>query len=157
MTFETTAKVSLTLEQVLEVVKQLPAKAKLRIAKELEQDGVKAEWDFVFGAFKSRELDMATINKAVEAERAKAYAKRRLRVKLVVDTNVPHPGARLFAECHARIRLLRAPYLNASNNISTARQRLIEAAGTRQIREVIAKPSAGAVFSKAFGSSLPRS
>ena len=76
MTFDTTAKVSLTLEQVLEVVKQLPAKAKLRIAKELERDGVKAEWDFVFRAFKTRELDMTTINKAVEAERAKAYAKR---------------------------------------------------------------------------------
>ena len=43
MTFDTTAKVSLTLEQVIEVVKQLPAKAKLRIAKELERDGVKAE------------------------------------------------------------------------------------------------------------------
>jgi len=77
MTFDTTAKVSLTLEQVLEVVKQLPANAKLRIAKELERDGVKAEWDFVFKAFRTRDLDMAMINKAVDAERAKAYAKRR--------------------------------------------------------------------------------
>ncbi len=51
MTFDTTAKVSLTLEQVLEVVNQLPTKAKLRIAQELERAGVKAEWDFVFGAF----------------------------------------------------------------------------------------------------------
>ena len=76
MTFDTTAKVSLTLEQVLEVVKKLPAKAKLRIAKELEKDGIEADWDFVFKSFRTRDLDMATINKAVEAEGAKAYAQR---------------------------------------------------------------------------------
>lgn len=76
MTFDTTAKVSLTLDQVLEVIKQLPAKAKLQVAKELERSAVEAEWDFVFNAFKTRELSMAAINEAVEAERSAAYAKR---------------------------------------------------------------------------------
>lgn len=76
MAYYTNAKVSLTLDQVLEVIKQLPAKAKLRVAKELERSAVEAEWDFVFKAFKARELSMAAINEAVEAERSKAYARR---------------------------------------------------------------------------------
>lgn len=69
-----TYNIDLGFDQILELVRQLPKKEKLRLSKELERDIIDAKLTSLLKAFKTDELDQETINKEVEIVRAELYA-----------------------------------------------------------------------------------
>jgi hypothetical protein len=70
-----TYNIHLAFDQILELVKQLPKKEKIRLSKELEKDIIDAKLTSLLKAFKTDELDQETIDKEVEIVRAELYAK----------------------------------------------------------------------------------
>jgi uncharacterized protein YeeX (DUF496 family) len=70
-----TFNIDLGFEQVLELVRQLPKKEKIRLSKELEREIIDAKLTSLLKAFKTDDLDQETINKEVEAVRSELYAK----------------------------------------------------------------------------------
>ncbi len=62
-------------DQILDLVRQLPKKEKLRLSKELERDIIDAKLTALLKAFKTDNLDQDTIDKEVEIVRAELYAK----------------------------------------------------------------------------------
>ncbi|MGF1542021.1 MAG: type II toxin-antitoxin system VapB15 family antitoxin [Pleurocapsa sp.] len=65
--------ISLTFEQILELVKQLSPKEKLLLGKELEKEVINQKLTELLEVFKSDELELATINEEVEQVRAEIY------------------------------------------------------------------------------------
>ena len=70
-----TYKISLTFEQILELVKQLPPDDKVLLSKELAKETLNQKLTELLEAFKTDELDLETINEEVETVRAELYAK----------------------------------------------------------------------------------
>lgn len=67
---------SLSFEQVLAIVKQLPNIEKIRLSQELEKDTRSRVLTQLLKAFETDELDQATINAEVEIVRAEIYARK---------------------------------------------------------------------------------
>jgi hypothetical protein len=67
--------IDLGFDQILDLVRQLPKKEKIRLSKELERDIIDAKLTALLKAFKTDELDQDTINREVEIVRAELYAK----------------------------------------------------------------------------------
>ncbi len=67
---------SLSFEQVLAIVKQLPNIEKIRLSQELEKDTRSRVLTQLLKAFETDELDQATINAEVETVRAEIYARK---------------------------------------------------------------------------------
>jgi hypothetical protein len=67
--------ISLDFDQILDLVKQLSKKEKLKLSKELERDITGAKLTSLLKAFKTDELTQDTINKEVEIVRAELYTK----------------------------------------------------------------------------------
>jgi hypothetical protein len=74
-----TFNIGLGFDQILDLVKQLPKKEKIRLSKELEKDIVDAKLTSLLKAFKNDNIDQDAINKEVEAVRTELYAKSKLK------------------------------------------------------------------------------
>lgn len=69
--------ISLTFNQILELVKQLPPKQKIKLSKELEKETINSKLTEILAAFKTNDLTQADIDKEVEAVRTARYAKKK--------------------------------------------------------------------------------
>jgi hypothetical protein len=69
--------ISLTFNQILELVKQLPPKQKIRLSKELEKETIDSKLTEILKFFKTNELTQAEIDEEVEIVRAARYAKKK--------------------------------------------------------------------------------
>jgi hypothetical protein len=67
--------IDLGFDQILDLVRQLPKKDKIRLSKELEGEIVDVKLTALLKAFKTDDLDQDTINKEVEIVRTELYAK----------------------------------------------------------------------------------
>ena len=67
--------IDLGFDQILDLLRQLPKKEKIRLSKELERDIIDAKLTALLKAFKTDDLDQDTINREVEIVRAELYAK----------------------------------------------------------------------------------
>jgi archaellum biogenesis protein FlaJ (TadC family) len=65
----------LSFSQILNVIKSLSPKDKIKISKELEKDGINSKLHYFLTAFKTAELSEKSINEAVERVRKKSYEK----------------------------------------------------------------------------------
>jgi len=70
-----TYNIDLEYNQILDLVRQLPKKEKLRLSKALEKELVDIKLTSLLKAFKTDELDQKTIDSEVESVRAELYAK----------------------------------------------------------------------------------
>ncbi len=70
-----TYNIDLEFNQILDLVRQLPKKEKIRLSKELEKEIIDAKLTSLLKAFKTDELDKATIDSEVDIVRAELYAK----------------------------------------------------------------------------------
>jgi hypothetical protein len=70
-----TYNIGLAFDQILDLVRQLPKKDKIRLSKELEREIIDAKLTSLLKAFKTDDLDQDTISKEVEIVRAELYAK----------------------------------------------------------------------------------
>jgi len=69
--------IDLTFDQILSVVKQLPAQQKIKLTKELEKEGIDSKLTRLLKTFKTNDLDLNTITEEVERVRKEIYAKQR--------------------------------------------------------------------------------
>lgn len=69
--------ISLTFNQILELVKQLPKKQKIKLSKELEKETIDSKLMELLDAFKTDEITQAEIDKEVEFVRAARFAKKK--------------------------------------------------------------------------------
>ena len=69
--------INLDFDQILNLVKQLSKKEKLKLSKELERDIIGAKLTSLLKAFKTDDLTQDTIDKEVETVRTELYAKSR--------------------------------------------------------------------------------
>ncbi len=65
--------IDLTFDQVLDIVKQLPMKQKIKLSKELEKEGIESKLSELLKIFRTNELSLDTINKEVEIVRKQIY------------------------------------------------------------------------------------
>jgi len=70
-----TYNIDLEFNQILDLVRQLPKKEKIRLSKELEKEIIDAKLTSLLKAFKTDELDKATIDSEVDMVRAELYAR----------------------------------------------------------------------------------
>ena len=68
--------ISLTFNQILELVKQLPPQQKIQLSKELEKETLDSKLSEILEAFRTNELTQEDIDKEVEIVRAARYAKK---------------------------------------------------------------------------------
>lgn len=69
--------ISLNFNQILELVKQLPPKQKIKLSKELEKETIDSKLTEILEAFKTNELSQADIDKEVEFVRAARYTRKK--------------------------------------------------------------------------------
>ena len=69
-----TYQISLTFEQILELVKQLPSDDKVLLSKELTKEILNQKLTKLLEVFETDELDLETINQELETVRAAIYA-----------------------------------------------------------------------------------
>ncbi len=70
-----TYNIDLGFDQILDLVRQLPRKEKIRLSKELEREIIDAKLTSLLKAFKTDDLDQDAINKEVEMVRSEIYAR----------------------------------------------------------------------------------
>ena len=70
-----TYNIDLGFEQILDLVRQLPKKEKIKLSKELERELIDAKLTSLLKSFKTDELSQETINQEVEVVRADLYAR----------------------------------------------------------------------------------
>lgn len=70
---QTSLQVNITFEQVLSMVKQLPAEEKLLLTKELEKEGITSKLNAILQNFKTDELTQEIIDEEVETVRKNLY------------------------------------------------------------------------------------
>lgn len=70
-------KISLNYNQVLELVKQLPKKDKVRLSKELAKEAIDIRLTRLLDSFTTGELSEEEINQEVEDVRAEIYARKK--------------------------------------------------------------------------------
>ena len=67
--------INLGFEQILDLVKQLPRKEKLKLTKALEKEMIKTKLSSLLEAFKTDKISQETIDREVEIVRTSIYAK----------------------------------------------------------------------------------
>lgn len=67
--------IDLGFDQILELVRQLPKKEKIRLSKELEREIIDVKLTSLLKAFKTDELDQDTITSEVEFIRSELHAR----------------------------------------------------------------------------------
>ena len=70
-----TYNIDLGFDQILDLVRQLPRKEKIRLSKELEREIIDAKLSALLKAFKTDDLDQETIDTEVEIVRTKLCVK----------------------------------------------------------------------------------
>ncbi len=70
---QTSLQINITFEQVLSMVKQLPAEEKLLLTKELEKEGITSKLNAILQNFKTDELTQEIIDEEVETVRQNLY------------------------------------------------------------------------------------
>lgn len=70
-----TYNIDLEFNQILDLVRQLYKKEKLRLSKELEKEIIDGKLTSLLKAFKTDDLDQETIDREVEIVRSELYAK----------------------------------------------------------------------------------
>ena len=70
-----TYSIDLDFDQILDLVRQLPRKEKIRLSKELEKEIVDAKLTSLLKAFKTDDLDANTIQKEADIVRSTLYAR----------------------------------------------------------------------------------
>jgi len=68
---------SLSFNQILELVKQLPPNQKIKLFKELEKETIDSKLAEILSAFKTNDLTQVDIDKEVEAVRTARYDKKK--------------------------------------------------------------------------------
>ena len=69
--------IDITFDQVLNLVKQLPTKDKIKLTKELEKEGIDSKLTRLLKTFKTNELSLDLINSEVEMVRQRIYETRK--------------------------------------------------------------------------------
>ncbi len=75
---KTALQVDITYEQVLNLVRQLPTKEKIKLTKDLEKEAIDSKLSGLLKMFRTQELSLKTINEEVEIVRQKMYEKQKL-------------------------------------------------------------------------------
>jgi hypothetical protein len=70
---KTTLQIDLTFDQILSIVKQLPREQKLELTKELEKEAIDSKLSILLKTFRTKDLDLKTINEEVERVRQEIY------------------------------------------------------------------------------------
>lgn len=70
-------KIDITFDQVLALIKQLPTKEKIKLTKELEKEGIETKLSGLLKTFRTKELNLKTINEEVEIVRQKNYESKK--------------------------------------------------------------------------------
>ncbi|MCF1752194.1 type II toxin-antitoxin system VapB15 family antitoxin [Mariniradius sediminis] len=70
-----TYNIDLEFNQILDLVRQLSKKEKLRLSRELEKEIIDGKLTSLLEAFKTDDLDQETIDREVEIVRSELYAK----------------------------------------------------------------------------------
>ncbi len=73
---QNTYQLNLNFDQILNLVKQLPPRDKIRLSKELEKDTLNQTLTQLLETFQTDELSLETITEEVETVRAELYAKQ---------------------------------------------------------------------------------
>ncbi len=70
---KTALQIDISFDQVLALVRQLPTKEKIKLTKVLEKEGIETKLTGLLRTFKTKELNLDTINKEVEIVRQQIY------------------------------------------------------------------------------------
>lgn len=70
---KTALQIDLTFDQILSMIRQLPKQQKVKLTKELEKEVVGSKLSKLLSTFKTKELDLETINTEVESVRQEIY------------------------------------------------------------------------------------
>lgn len=73
----TALQIDITFDQILSMVKQLPRQQKIKLSKELEKEAIDSKLTRLLNSFRTKELDLKTINSEVETVRQEIYAKQK--------------------------------------------------------------------------------
>lgn len=74
---KTALQIDITFEQILSMVRQLPIQQKVKLTKELEKEAIDSKLSRLLTTFKTKDLDLKTINKEVESVRQEIYEKQK--------------------------------------------------------------------------------
>jgi hypothetical protein len=74
---KTALQIDITFEQILSMVRQLPRQQKVKLTKELEKRVIDSKLSRLLKTFKTKDLDLKTINEEVESVRQEIYEKQR--------------------------------------------------------------------------------
>jgi hypothetical protein len=74
---KTALQIDITFEQILSIVRQLPRQQKLKLTRELEKEAIDSKLSRLLMTFKTKDLDLKTINEEVESVRQEIYEKQR--------------------------------------------------------------------------------
>jgi hypothetical protein len=74
---KTALQIDITFSQILSMVKQLPRQQKIKLTKELEKEVIDTKLSRLLKSFKTRELDLNTIDEEVENVRQELYDKQK--------------------------------------------------------------------------------
>lgn len=67
--------ISLSFNQILELVRQLPRNQKIKLSKELEKEAIDTKLSELLATFRTEELSLDSIDEEVELVREELYAK----------------------------------------------------------------------------------
>lgn len=74
---KTALQIDLTFEQILSLVRQLPKQQKVKLTKELEREVIDSKLSRLLKTFKTKDLDIKTIDEEVESVRQELYEKQK--------------------------------------------------------------------------------
>ena len=74
---KTALQIDITFNQILSMIKQLPRQQKIRLTRELEKEVNDTKLSRLLKSFKTRELDLKTIDEEVENARQELYDKQK--------------------------------------------------------------------------------
>ena len=74
---KTALQIDLTFDQILSLIKQLPIQQKIKLTKELEKEAINSKLSVLLKTFKTKDLDLKTINEEVEIVRQEIYDKQK--------------------------------------------------------------------------------
>jgi hypothetical protein len=73
---KTAIQIDFTFEQILSMVRQLPRQQKVKLTEELEKEAIDSKLSRLLKTFKTKDLDLKTINEEVESVRQEIYEKQ---------------------------------------------------------------------------------
>lgn len=79
---KTALQIDITFEQILSMVRQLPKQQTILLTKELEREVIDSKLSRLLKTFKTKDLDLKTIDKEVESVRLEIYEKKSLKSSL---------------------------------------------------------------------------